>query len=297
MEDEVTEIKVTKPEDWPAATEVRKTIVLDTQSAAGSLKFNLRAISTKELRELEEQTPIPEAPVVGLGQNGTEQRDFNDATFTAAWAAAHFARWIMWIDRCWKPLPGATQSEKVKWTEENLWRGGEINALYNAARKLSGLGTGQAATSQKVEPVEADPETWAKASQAARIAYRIPHEDAKQILVFDLAGLSQLKFNQIHEACQPPEPPMAPERHKLTRKPIPGTERPDYTDPGYQQMLKEAVYHKNCLLLEAAMFPFPGGTREEKRAWLDLRPAFEVSALLAHLTDNVLGYRGRVESF
>ena len=298
MDDEaVKEIKVLTPNDWPAATEVRKTFVLDTQSAAGSLAFNLRAISTVELRELEEQTPLPEAPVVGIGQSGVEDRDFSDSTFQAAWGAVHFSRWVMWLDKCWKPLPGTTQSEKVKWAEENLWRNGEIAVLFNAVRKLSGLGTGQPATSQKVAVIEADPETWAKASQAARLAYRIPHDDAKQVLVFELTGLSQLKVNQIRETCQPPEPPMMPERHKMTKKPIPGTERPDRTDPGYQKALKESVYYENCLLLEASLFPFPGSTREEKRAWLDQRPAFEVSALLAYLTDDVIGYRGRVESF
>jgi hypothetical protein len=127
------------------------------------------------------------------------------------------------------------------------------------------------------------------------LAYKIPHENS--VLLFELAGLSQLKVNQIREMCRPPEPPMMPEKHMVTRKPIPGTERPDYTDPRYRDALKEAMMYENCLLLEAAMFQFPGGSREEKRLWLDQRPAFEVSALLGHLVNNVISYRDRVESF
>lgn len=299
--DEVNEVKVATPDGWPAATEVRKTFKLNTQSAAGTLAFNLHALSTGELRALEQQVPLPEAPIVGTGQNGAEQRDFDNPDFLAAHAAAHFSRWVMWLDKCWivegrpSPIPGATQAEKVKWAEENLWRSGELSALFSVVRRLSGYGTGQAATAQTVTTVEADPETWAKASQAARLAYKIPHENA--VLVFELAGLSQLKVNQIREMCQPPAPPMMPEKHLVTRKPIPGTERPDYTDPGYRKALEEATMYENCLLLEAAMFPFPGGTREEKRLWLDQRPAYEVGALLGHLVDNVVGYRGRVDLF
>jgi hypothetical protein len=271
--------------------------VLDTLSDAGSLAFNLRAMSTGELRELETQLPLPEAPIVGIGASGVEQSDPDDPTFQAAYAAAHFGRWVMWIDKCWKPLPGATQGEKVKWAEENLWRNGEITTLFNAVRTLSGLGSGRAAMSSAavVATVEADPETWAKASQVARLSYQIPHE--KEVLIFEVAGLSKLRVNQIRETCQPPAPPMRPERHKLTKKPIPGTERPDYTDPGYQQALKDAAMCENCLLLEAALFPFPGGSREEKRQWLDLRPAYEVGALLGHLVGNVLSYRSRVDFF
>ena len=295
MDDGVKEVKVTAPELWPAATEVRKTFMLDTLSATGSLAFNLRAMSTGELRELEDQIPLPEAPVVGMNANGTEQRDPNDAKFQAAYASAHFARWVMWIDKCWKPLLGTTQAEKVKWAEEHLWRNGEITKLFNEIRALSGLGTGRPIVADPTTvTIEADPETWAKQSQVRR-AYQIPHE--KEMLVFDLAGLSQLKVNQIREACQPPEPPMRPERHKMTKKPIPGSEKPDYSDPGYQAALKEAGMQENCLLLEAALFPFPGSTREEKRKWLDARPAFEVGALIGYLVGTVTSYRERVESF
>jgi hypothetical protein len=287
---DVKEIKVTKPEDWAVATEVRQDFTLDTLSAAGSLTFKLRAMSGAELRELEEQIPLPEAPVVKV-HSGLDDRDFNDSDYQERLAVAHFSRWVMWIDKCWKTLPGNTQSEKVQWAEANLWRNGEITALFNALRRLSGLNTGKPAVSASVAVVEADPEMWAKASQAARIAYQIPHGES--VLVFDLAGISQLKVNQIREMCRPPAPPMRPEIHRMNRKPIPGTEKPDYTDPDYQQAVKESGIYENCMLLEAALFPFPGATKEEKRKWLDERPAYEVSALLKHLVDNVISYRDR----
>lgn len=292
--DEIKEIKVAKPEDWPVATEVRTAFVLDNLSAS-SLSFNLRAMSYGELRQLEEQLPIPEAPVIKM-RGGIEERDIENLDYQEKLATTHFTRWITWIDKCWKPLPGANQNEKVKWAEENLWRNGEVTAIFNQLRKLSGLGTGQPVVSKAVVEIkEADPETWAKASQATRLAYKIPHENA--VLVFELCGLSQLKVNQIREMCRPPAPSMRPEMHKITKKPIPGTEVPDYSEPNYQQALKESTSYENCLLLEAALFPFPGGTKEEKLKWLSARPAFEVIALSNHLANNVISYRERVDFF
>ena len=274
------EVAVSAPDAWPAATDVHTSFTLDTLSGV-PLTFNLRAMSHGELLALETQLPIPEAPVVRTLRDGTEVRDEDSMAYQEQLAELHFSRWVMWIDKCWKPLPGATQTEKVKWVEANLWRNGELTALFNRLRKLSGLGTGTPCLSVTQTAQEADPENWAKASQAARFAYKIPHPD--KVLVFDLAGLSQLRVNQIRDTCRPPEPPMMPEIHKVTRKPIPGTDRPDYTDPGYQQALKAAVFYENCMLLEAALFAFPGGTKEEKLAWLDQRPAYEVGALLAAL--------------
>jgi hypothetical protein len=291
----IQEIKVAKPEDWPAATEVKTTFTLDTLS--GPLAFNLRAMSACELRELEAQLPVPEAPLVkGASRGGEEQRDFNDPDFLERLANTHFARWVMWIDKCWKPLPGATQTEKVKWAEENLWRNGEVTALWNQLRTLSGLGTGTAGTSSVVAPVkEADPETWAAASQAVKVPYKIPHE--LEVLVFELAGLSQLTVNHIRDMVRPPPPPMKFQTHVATQRPIPGTEFPDRTDPVYQQAVQDAELFENCLLLEAALFQLPGATKEAKRQWLDQRPCFEVIALWNHLNRNVLEYRSRVQNF
>jgi hypothetical protein len=295
--DEVKEVRVTKPEDWPAAADLHSTFILDTLSDIGIMTFKLRAMSYGELRELEEQIPTPEAPVIREARAGVaEVRDYDNLEFQERLNKTLFVRWMMWIDKCWKPLPGATQGEKVQWAEANLWRNGEITKVFNELRKLSGMNTGKAAISNAVaaaEPKEADPEMWAKASQAARLSFKIPHGET--VLVFDMVGLSQLKVNQISEMCRPPAPPMCPEVHKMTHKPIPGTEAPDYTDPGYQQALTDGSKYENCLLLEAAMFTFPGATKEEKLKWLEARPCYEVISLRNHLAQNVMGYHARTD--
>lgn len=289
--DDVKEVRVAKPEDWPEAPAVTRTVVLNTLSKPQS--FKLRALSAGELRALEEALPLPEAPVVKTAA-GIEERDPDNMDYQNRLAEATFGRWVMWIDKGWKTLPGSTQAEKVKWAEANILRTGEINALYNHLRMLSGLGTGRPAEAQSVEPQEADPQSWAKASEP-RVGFKIPHEEAT--LVFELAGLPQLKINQIRDMCRPADPPLRPELHRMTKKPIPGTEKPDYTDPAYQQALSQAVLYEDCLTLEAALFPFPGNTKEEKRQWLDKRPVFEVRTLQAFLNKNVLSYRERVDFF
>ena len=295
------EIKVAKPEDWPAATEVRTTLTIVTLSGP-PLAFNLRAMSAGELRELEASLPIPEAPVVRQARRGEEeQRDFQNPAFLEKLSSTHFSRWVVWLDKCWKPLPGNTQAEKIRWAEENLFRNGELTRIWQEARKLSGLGTGMAAASPVTETAakEADPETWAKAGQGVRVGYKIHHET--EWLVFDLAGLSQLKVNQVRDACRPPPPPMRPEMRKdpITgkRKPVPNSAEPDPTDPLYVQAVKEAELYENCLLLEAAMFPFPGSTKQEKLAWLDQRPCYEMIALANFLSGSVLSYRERIADF
>ena len=65
----------------------------------------------------------------------------------------------------------------------------------------------------------------------------------------------------------------------------------------YVQAVRQAEVYEGTLQLEAALFSFPGATVQEKAAWLEQRPVFEVRALLTHLDRNVLSYRERVDFF
>jgi hypothetical protein len=302
--DAVAEVKVAKPEDWPAATEVKKAFTLQTLS--GPMTFNLRALSLGELRELEAALPYPEAPLVRGVPNG------EDPAYQERLSGIEFARKAMWLDRCWKPLPGNTQPEKIDWAQKNISRPGELDALYEQMCRLSGASavagpdrvfkdtmlnfrpTGMEGERQPVTAAtEADPATWAKATQTGRLSFKIPHDVP---LVFSLAGLSQLKVNQIKDVCRPPAPPMRVQEH-IIKGQRPGPPIPDLTDPTYVQSLKDAELAENCLTLEAALFELPGTTKEAKRQWLDSRPAYEVMSLVWFLNRAVLSYRSQVADF
>jgi len=290
-EEKVNELVVAKPEDWPMATEVKSKTTLDTPN--GPMIFNLRAISYGEQREIEDQNPLPEAPLKRV--HGHEYRDSDDQSFKDTTEVVNFARRIAKIDKCWLTkdgtgIPGATLVEKTKWAGANLYRSGEIAKLNYDIIILSGWGMGAPIPPEKKVAVEADPANWAKASQS-RFGYRIKQGD--RFLVFNLGSLSQLRINQIKDSCRPLPPPNKPKMHPATKRPIPGSEEPDFFDVAYKQRVKNSEVHETTLQLEEALFKFPGNSVEEKALWLDARPAFEVMLLNAFLGNNVIAYRDR----
>lgn len=283
-------VRMKKADDWFVAATVSEERAINTPN--GPVKFKVRALSYGEYEAIRDATPDPKPPE-RKGANGVVEEDAQDPGYLRAMAESEYARYVAVADKCWSPIPGDTLQAKIAWAQ-SLSRPSDFAGLYVQIMALSGVGTGQ----QEVLPVGAglitSPEQW---FESAKAPTQYVFKRAERQVVFEVRGISAARVKAIEAATDPGQPPMVkvarPGRH-LPREPR-EIEQPNTEDPTFKARARQMQRFQNTMLLEAALFDFPGGTIEEKAKWLDDRPAGEVMSLLRFLKYDVLAYRGMVD--
>jgi hypothetical protein len=262
MADVVT-VNVTKPEDWPAAVDVKGQV----RAAVGRsvLTLDARGISRADWDAIVAQT------------------DPGDKATDAEKERQLQRRYVAVMDLCWKPIPGETLDAKYAYICEQSERAHELEALAAAILSLSGTEAAGDSGSDAAQLV-ATPEEWLAGQKAARLFRSIR---AGVELVFSVRGCPDGKWKLIKTQTEPGDPPREPVREPDGRMSVP---LPNPNNKDYQANCARLQNVRHVLALESTLgFPLPGTTVDEKCVWLSARPVFEVRNLVQFAVEGVGG--------
>ena len=283
LPEEINEVVVKAPEDWPEAVNVRGVVNIETPD--GSAEFDVRALSHAESFEINGKYQMP----ADLGKNPTAAEK---TAYAEAVGQAKLSRWIATVNLCWRPLPGDTMEAQSAWVMKNLYRNDEILSLYAAIRMLSGRNLLDQNNPNNPKKVRVDdPAKWAEITQKV-YEFRVPHQNGPE-LVFKVKGMPAARVAEIEKLTEAPEPPVKPVRGPRGR--VEGAQ-PDPRDPVYLQTLRTLDVYRDLLILESALsFTIPGETQIEKIAWIGRRPFDEVDQLRAFVCWRVANIQERAD--
>ena len=277
---------VDSPDKWTAADTITADVQIETLD--GMVKFKVKAASNEQYSRIKDGVKFPEAPMVS-NFRGVPSANTDDEEYQKASALAELKRRVLWIDTCWMEIPGDNLDMKVQWASENLWHKNELKQLWEQVLRVSGFQKQVFEQSSAMPVIITDPKAWAES--ARRPARLIITRVTGDVLAFVLKPISRIISLQIDQACPLPEVPEIPAPGKAGR--LRQFVKND-SDPAYLAKVKAVNDRKTVLMIEASVdWKIPGDNFEVKTAWLNARPAGEISMIYSSIVNTVNNFQSR----
>lgn len=291
---------VDSPEKWQPAREVPCVYDMPIVGSSQKMRFNCRAISSKEWEFLEASHPIPQWIYEG---DPPEDHKTNQEK---ARSARTIATLELALD---KKFPGETFDEKLAVLNNKM--PGEIDSLMIFVHrnlcnwdKFSSELLAQYELMIRTAPQEPKDivefsgfENWLTASEV-KYFYRMCRPQQDYILEFPLRGLTKNDKERFDTETKEPQAPMVPAIDSTTKKIKRGEMIPNTQDPNWIKVIRGIAQKRTVLILEACLpFTIPGTDIASKYEWIAERPIGDLSRLKTFIEEEFLSYGSRLNSF